>query len=197
MSNGHGDMSSSTKTNSGKEPSTRWNTIRGYLMEFTRDELIDTVIHDCYESDPEIQQALGAKFVPSREAANRLRRRVMNLVYPNPLQDLPIQPGEALRLIRKYLRISDDRHTTIAMLLDGIEAGTAQAVDLGIDTDPYFNAIEQMLKMVTTLSPEFARKDRRTIRDRLIRIAREGKGVGGGLEEMLTETVASLRQMCR
>ena len=172
-----------------------WSSIKSRLQTLDKSGLID-LLHAVYESDSEIQQALAAKFVRSDQGINRIRRRIINLVYPNPLGSLPIRAGEALKVIKKFYKVSDDASATSAMLLDGIEAGTAQAYDLGIEDETYFNALGQMMRMLVMFPPELSRQDRRTIRDRILRIYKTGKDVGWGHAEELGETLKAVRRMC-
>jgi len=173
-----------------------WSSIKACLESLDKGRLID-LIHTLYESDAEIQQALTARFLPSDQGIDRIRRRIMNLVYPNPLGSLPPRAGNALKVIKKFYTVSDDPSTTSAMLLDGIEAGTAQADDLGIEDEAYFNALGQMLRMLVKLQAELPRQDRRTIRDRLLKINQRGKNVGWGHAEQLADAVKAIREMCR
>jgi hypothetical protein len=173
-----------------------WSSIKAYLHSLDKSGLID-LIHGIYESDADIQHALAAKFIPSDSRINRIRRRIGNLVYPDPLGTLPIRAGDALKTIRKFYRVSEDPSATSDLLLDGIEAGTTQAADLGIEDGSYFNALGQMVRMLVTLQAELPRRDRRTIRTRLVRIYKTGKDVGWGHGEQLAEAVTALRRMCR
>jgi hypothetical protein len=127
-----------------------WNSIKVYLHSLDKSGLID-LIHRIYESDADVQQALAAKIIRSDQAIDRIRRRIVNLVYPDPLGILPIRAGDALKTIRKFYMVSGDPSATAALLLDGIEAGTDQAADLGIEDETYFNALRQMVRMLVTL----------------------------------------------
>ena len=173
-----------------------WSSIKVYLHSLDKSGLID-LIHRIYESDADIQQALAAKFIPSDPRINRIRKRIGNLVYPDPLGTLPIRAGDVLKTIKKFYMVSEDPCATSALLLDGIEAGTAQATDLGIEDETYFNTLGEMVRMLVTLQAELPRRDQRTIRDGLVRIYKTGKDVGWGHGEQLAEAVKALRRMCR
>ncbi len=173
-----------------------WNSIKVYLHSLDKSGLIE-LIHRIYESDADLQQALAAKLISSDPGINRIRKRIMNLVYPDPLGTLPIRAGDALKTIRKFYMVSEDPSATSALLLDGIEAGTDQAADLGIEDETYFNALGQMVQMLMELQAELPSRDRRTSRTRLVRIYKTGKDVGWGHGEQLAEAVKALRQMCR
>jgi len=121
----------------------------------------------------------------------------MNLVYPNPLGSLPIRAGDALKIIKKFYKISDDPSATAAMLLDGIEAGTGQADDLGIEGDTYFIVLGQMMRMLVALQEKLPRKDRRDIRDRLVRIYDLNKNIAWGHGDQLREVVRAVRRLSR
>lgn len=177
-------------------PRESWGSIKGCLQSLDKSGLID-VIHTICQSDAEIQQALAASFFPSEKGISRIRTRIVNLIYPNPLGTLPIRAGDALRTIRKFFKISGDPSATCAILLDGIEAGTAQANDLGLEDEAYFNALEQMLQMLVTLQAELPRQSRRAIRNRLTRVCENGKEIGFGYGERLLEAVRTVRGKCR
>lgn len=173
-----------------------WNSIKVYLHSLDKSGLID-LIHRIYESDADVQQALAAKIIRSDQAIDRIRKRIMNFVYPDPFGALPIRAGDALKTIRKFYVVSGDPCAASALLLDGIEAGTDQAADQGIEDEAYFNTLGQMVQMLVTLQAELPRRDRRTSRDRLVRIYKTGKDVGWGHGEQLAEAVTALRRMCR
>lgn len=177
-------------------PRETWSSIKECLQSLDKSGLIE-VIHTICQSDTETQQALAASFFPSEKGINQIRTRIINLIYPNPLGTLPIRAGDALRTIRKFFKISGDPSATSTMLLDGIEAGTAQANDLGLEDEAYFNALEQMLKMLVTLQAELPRQSRRVIRNRLTSIYENGKGVGLGYGDRLLEAVKTVRGKCR
>ena len=180
----------------GSKQQDTWGSMKSILHSLDKSELID-LIHAVYQSDLEIQQALTARFFPSLKGINRIRMRIMNLIYPNPMGTLPIRAGDALRTIRKFYRVSENPTATCAMLLDAIEAGTAQAYDLGVEDETYFNALGQMLRMLVRIQGEFPREGRRVTRNRLVRISKSGSGIGWGLDEELREALRTLREMCR
>jgi hypothetical protein len=173
-----------------------WTGIKACLQTMDKNGLVD-LIHRLYESDPEIQQGLSMKFDPTDKCVNRARRRVMNLVYPNPMGSLPIRAGDALKVIKKFYKISEDQFSTCAMLLDGIEAGTVQAEDIGIEDDSYFNALGQMMRMLISLQSELPQKVRRQMLTRVVRIHEHGKNVAYGHGYGLTETLREMRRLCR
>jgi hypothetical protein len=159
-------------------------------------DLVD-LIHTIYESDPEVQQGLTMRFVPSERCITRARKRIVDLVYPDPLGIRPIQADKAVKAIKKFYRVSEDPVSTCAMLLDGIEAGTAQAEDIGIEDDSYFSALDRMMGMLVSLQNELSRQARRQNLSRMVRIHKHGRDVAFGHGYGLTETLEEMRRLCR
>ena len=174
---------------------THWSAIKVYLRELGTDGLID-LIHDLYRSSPDVRLGLQARFFPTEDLINGIRKRIILQVYPDPLGSRRIQVREALNMIRKFHGISGDTHSATAMLLDGIEAGTAQARDLGVEDDAYFNGLSAMMKMLVSLMHELSRPTRRVIGNRLKRIYENGKDVGWGHSDELRKTLKEVRNAC-
>jgi hypothetical protein len=177
-------------------PRETWAPIKGCLQLLDKSELIE-LIHTIYQGDAQIQAALTVRFFPSSKSIDQIRTHIINMIYPNPMGTRPIRASDAFKTIRKFFSISGDPSATCAMLLDGIEAGTAQAKDIGVEDETYFNALEKMIQMLMTLHAELPRQSRRVVRDRLIRIYDYGKGVGFGYDERLLEGVKTIRSKCR
>ena len=186
----------SSKPKSNPPPRGIWAGIKTRLKTMERNNLVD-LIHTMYESDPEIQQGLAMRFVPSEKCVTRARKRIADLVYPDPLGGDPIQADEAVKSIKMFYRVSEDPVSTCTMLLDGIGAGTAQAEDIGIEDDSYFAALDQMMRMLVSLQNELSRQARRQILSRMVRIHKHGKDVAFGHGDGLTETLEELRRLCR
>ena len=111
--NSAGDMNSSKAVSQSPTPGT-WASIKARLQSVERIGLVD-LIHVLYESDPEIQQGLVMRFAPSEKCITPARKRIVDLVYPDPLGSLPIQADEAVEVIKKFHKISRDPISTCAM----------------------------------------------------------------------------------
>lgn len=83
------------------------------------------------------------------------------------------------------------------MLLDGIEAGTAQARDLGVEDDAYFNGLSAMMKILVSLIHELPRRTGRVIAKRFDRIYENEKGGGWIHSEVLLKILKEVRRSCR
>ena len=170
-----------------------WHGVKANLAAMDKDSIVD-LIHALYDSDPEIQQGLLMRFVPAAMALTRLRRRVVNLVYPDPLGTLTFEAGAAFKLIRKLYKISGDPQATCELLLDGIEAGTAQAGDIGVEDDSYFIALGQMMKMLVSLQEKLPQRVRTRVLARFSKIHETGNDLAYGLGFDLTDTLTALRR---
>jgi len=158
--------------------------------------LVD-LIHAMYDSDAKIKRGLIMRFVPSEKCLTKARKQVVALVYPDPLGSDPILVDEALNGIKTFYAVSGDASSTCEMLLDGIEVGTAQAVDLGIEDASYFNDLATMMSMVISLQKGLSRPVRRQMLARVVRIHKLGKTVAFWHGETLTEMLRSMRRLSR
>ncbi len=186
----------SSKPKSKRPPRGAWAGIKTRLKSMDGNDLVD-LIHTIYESDPEVKQGLEMRFVPSEECITRARKRIVDLVYPDPLGSRSIQADKAFKAIKKFYRVSEDPVSTCTMLLDGIGAGTAQAEDIGVEDDGYFAALDRMMRMLVSLQNELSRQARRLNLSRMVGIHKHGRNVAYGHGYGLTETLEELRRLYR
>jgi hypothetical protein len=158
--------------------------------------LVD-LIHAMYDSDPDIKRGLIMRFAPSDKCLTLARKQVVDLVYPDPLGGDPILVDEALIRIQKFHAVSRDGVSTCELLLDALEAGTAQAEGLGIEDARYFNNLAAMMSMVISLQKGLSRPARKQILARVVRIHKRGKTVAFWHGEALTEMLQSMRRLSR
>ena len=187
------------KANSKRNASTlsgNWRGVKSSLISMDKSGLVD-LIHAMYDSDAKIKRGLIMRFVPSEKCLTKARKQVVALVYPDPLGSDPILVDEALNGIKTFYAVSGDASSTCEILLDGIEAGTAQAVDLGIEDASYFNDLATMMSMVISLQKGLSRPVRRQMLARVVRIHKLGKTVAFWHGETLTQMLRSMRRLSR
>ena len=173
-----------------------WRGVKSSLISMDKSGLVD-LIHAMYDSDAKIKRGLIMRFVPSEKCLTKARKQVVALVYPDPLGSDPILVDEALNGINTFYAVSGDASSTCEILLDGIEAGTAQAVDLGIEDASYFNDLATMMSMVISLQKGLSRPVRRQMLARVVRIHKLGKTVAFWHGETLTQMLRSMRRLSR
>jgi len=71
-----------------------------------------------------------------------------------------------------------------------VEAGTEQAFDLGFGDEAYFGSLERVLRSVVEALPALAESDRRSIVQRLQRVAERSDSTGWGFGDAVREITA-------
>lgn len=102
----------------------------------------------------------------------------------------PVRVGEAERLIRLYRLSTGDESGAADLMVSLVEAGTEQAVDLGFGDEAYFGSLERVLRSVVEALPALAESDRRSIVQRLQRVAERSDSTGWGFGDAVREITA-------
>ena len=84
------------------------------------------LIHDLYEIDVLNRRALHERFASSNATFKGYRDLVRAAVFPDPLGRQPIRLREAAATIREYPLATGNLTGTVDLMLDFVEAGTAQ-----------------------------------------------------------------------
>jgi len=156
------------------------------LKGFGASELV-TVVHDLYQASPENRQFLRGRFLPSAADLEKYRSRVMDAVYPDPFSRKRVRVREAERLIRHYRLSTGDQPGVVELMLVMVEAGTAQAVDLGYGDGAYFASLERVLRSVVQALPSLPESARPSIVERLQELARNAEAMGWGYGDAVRE----------
>jgi hypothetical protein len=128
------------------------------------------IIHDLYDANPANRRYLQTRFGDARSARKEYRALVREAVFPDPLTRRPIRLRDANAAITQFSRATGDVGGTVDLMLELVEAGTEQAVDLGYGDDAYFAALERKLDEVMELLDALSEEDRMTAVARLIRL---------------------------
>jgi hypothetical protein len=128
------------------------------------------LIHDMYEIDGLTRRVLHERFAPNTATFQRYRNLVRAAVFPDPLSYRSIRLREAAATIREYQRATGNLTGTVDLMLDFVEAGTAQAADLGYGEATYFTALERKVNEIVGLLHTLPSAERRLRTERLIRL---------------------------
>jgi len=168
-----------------------WAHVKASLEKLDRIGLM-ALIHDMYEIDGVNRRVLHERFVPNNATFQRYRKLVRGAVFPDPLSDRPIRLREAAATIREYQRATGNLTGTVDLMLDFVEAGTAQAADLGYGDDAYFAALERKVNEIVNLLDTLPSAERRPRTARLIRLAEYQGMIGWGYGDFLADVAAKL-----
>jgi hypothetical protein len=136
----------------------------------------------------------------SRRATRRSSVIVISFappVFPNPLGHQSIRLREAAATIREYHRATGNLTGTVDLMLDFVEAGTAQAADLGYGDDTYFAALERKVNEIVGLLDTLPPAERRPRAERLVRLGEYQGAIGWGYGGFLADVAAKLRGRSR
>jgi hypothetical protein len=113
-------------------------------------------------------------------------------VFPDPLSRRPVRLREATATIREYQRATGNLTGTVDLMLDFVEAGTAQAANLGYGDEAYFTALERKVNEIVALLDTLPSADRRPRTERLIRFGEYQGTIGWGYCDFLADVAAKL-----
>lgn len=109
----------------------RWTDLKARLETFDRAGLLG-FIADLYEANPANRRFFESRLLPESGAIEGYRRIVATAIYPDPFSRRPVSVREANAAIAEYRRATGDVVGTVDLMLTFVEAGTEQAVDLGL-----------------------------------------------------------------
>src|SRR6266487_747494 len=166
-----------------------WGAIKAKLKGLTAAELV-TLVGDLYQASPENRQFLRGRLVPTAADLEEYRNRVTDAVYPDPLSRNRVRIGEAERLIRHYRISTADDSGAVDLMVSLVEAGTEQAVDLGIGDDGYFASLERVLESAVKAVPSLPVSSQVSLVQRLRRVAERSSSAGWGYGDAVREITA-------
>lgn len=113
-------------------------------------------------------------------------------VYPDPLSRRLIRLRDASATIVDYKRSTGDVAGVVDLLLTFVEAGTAQAADLGYGDDTYFVTLERKLTEAVSLLEGLPEPARAESVARIIRLGAYQAKIGWGYGDVLADIAARL-----
>lgn len=168
-----------------------WARVKASLEKMDRIGLM-ALIRDLYEIDGLNRRVLHERFASSSATFQRYRDLVRAAVFPDPLGHQPIRLREATATIREYQPATGNLMGTVDLMLDFVEAGTAQAADLGYGDDTYFAALERKVNEIVGLLDTLPPAERRPRAERLIRLGEYQGAIGWGYCDFLADVAARL-----
>ena len=173
--------------------SPRWSDIRAGLDGCDRNGLIG-LVRDLYGASQTNRRFLHARYAPSAGVLEDYRRLVSEAVAPDPFSRQPVRLRDATAAITEYRRATGDVAGCVDLMLEFVEAGTAQTADLGGGDDAYFSALERKVQEVIRALGELSDEQRGTAIDRLIQLGQYGDRIGWGYGDFLLEIAAKLQK---
>jgi hypothetical protein len=172
-----------------------WGAIKTRLKGLSATELVN-LFRDLYQASPENRQFLRGRLVRTEAHLERYHDRVIDAVYPDPFSRRPIRIPEAERLIRHYRLSTVDESGTVDLMLTLVEAGTEQAVDLGLgDDEAYFASLERVLESVVKAVPSLPEPVQRNIVQRLQRLAERSASTAFGFGDAVRQITAPVTSL--
>jgi hypothetical protein len=172
----------------------RWSDVKARLTALDAKALI-ALIKELHDADPAARRFLRARFASSNATAEEYRRRIVEAVYPDPLSRKRIRLKEAAAMITEYRRSTNDPVGTMDLMLSFVEAGTAQAADLGIGGMDYYSPLEHMLEQIVRGIHALSPADRVRPFERLIACRDLGERIGWGFGDSLQDAVAEVEEL--
>jgi hypothetical protein len=173
--------------------SPRWSDIKAALDGCDRNGLIG-LLRDLYEASETNRRFLHARYASSAGVLEDYRRRVSQAVAPDPFSRQPVRLRDATAAITEYRRATGDVAGCVDLMLEFVEAGTAQTADVGGGDDAYFSALERKVREVMRALGDLADTQRAAAIDRLIQLGQYGDQIGWGYGDFLLEMAAKLQK---
>ena len=152
------------------------------------------IVRDLYEASSSNRRFLHARLVSAAGTLDEYRHLVETAVFPDPLSQRAIRLRDAGAAITNYKRSTGDLIGVVDLLLTFVEAGTAQAADLGYGDDAYFLALERKVNEVISLLDSLPAEARDRSVARLIHLARYQDKIGWGYGDHLANIAARLER---
>lgn len=167
-----------------------WGAIKAKLKALSATELV-ALLSDLYQASPENRHFLEGRLVPTAAHLERYRDRVIDAVYPDPLSRKRVRISEAERLIRHYHLSTRNKSGAVDLMVSLVEAGTEQAVDLGLgDDESYFASLERVLESAVEALPSLPVSAQPSLVERLRQVAERSQPTGFGYGDAVREITA-------
>jgi hypothetical protein len=170
----------------------RWSDIKAGLESCDRNGLIG-LLRDLYEASETNRRFLHARYTPSAGVLEDYRRRVSDLVAPDPFSRQPVRLRDATAAITEYRRATGDVAGCVELMLEFVEAATEQTADIGGGDDAYFSALERKIREIMRALGDLDDTQRQAAIGRLIQLSKYGDQIGWGYGDFLLETAATLQ----
>ena len=118
-------------------------------------------------------------------------------VFPDSLSRRPIRLRDASATIVEYKRSTGDLAGVVDLLLTFVEAGTAQAADLGYGDETYFVTLERKLTEAVSLFEGLPEEARAESVERIIRLGTYQTKIGWGYGDFLADIAARVPRKAR
>ena len=168
-----------------------WTDVKARLGRMDRPGLLG-VIRDLYEASNPNRRFLHARFAAETPVIEEYRRLVTDAVFPDPLSRRQIRLRDANATIAEYKRATGDLGGTVDLMLEFVEAGTEQSVDLGYGDDAYFAALERKVEEVVRSLDALPEAGRRSATARLIKLGEHRGEIGWGYGDFLGDVATRL-----
>ena len=173
--------------------SPRWSDVKKVLDGCDRNGLIG-LLRDLYEASDTNRRFLHARYASSADVLEDYRRRVSKAVAPDPLSSQRVRLRDATAAITEYRRATGDVAGCVDLMLEFVEAATAQTADIGGGDDAFFSALERKVREVMGALDDLPDKQRGAAIDRLIRLGQYGGQIGWGYGDFLLDIAADLQK---
>ena len=163
-----------------------WSNVRASPGSMDRAGLVG-LIRDLYQSSTANRRFVHARFVRAASTPGEYRDLVARAVFQDPLSQRPIRLREAAAAITDYKRSTGDLVGVVDLLLTFVEAGTAQAADVGYGDEGYFSTLERRLTEAATLLDGLPDAVRVEATGRIVRLAKYRGQIGWGYGDYLAD----------
>jgi hypothetical protein len=166
-----------------------WGKLKERLARSTPAELL-TILRDLHDLSPENRRFLQARFLSTGADLEHYRQQVRDAIYPATFGRRPTSIAAAKRAIMLYERATADPVGTLDLRLTFVEEGTAQALDLGVDDERYFDSLASMVTMVLDSYSRLPAETREEFLPRLERLRDVASPLGWGYGDFVRDALA-------
>ena len=176
-----------------------WTEIENRLRELPIDDVVKLMrgLHDLSPQNKAWLQAQLLSVAQDTQYLEDCRRKVVNYVYKKT-KGMPSTPRfrEAKKVISEYRKSTDDLRGTLDLMLTYFERGHEFTLDFGDIDDPFYTALENILKrFAVELRRSPAKHELYELFKPRLMALRKNSGIGWGYGDYIQETIDDLEKL--
>lgn len=166
----------------------RWHELRATLAAQGSAELVN-LVRDLHDLSQENRDFLNARYFASADRLGLYKELIEESLYPDVCSNKPIRISAAKKALSQYAKATKDEAGTLELMVYFVERGTQCAVDLGVDDEAFYSAMESMFGRVLKSLKRSDTEKRDHFLSRLAAIRNAARDVGWGYFDYLGDAL--------
>lgn len=166
----------------------RWHGLRAALAAQSSAELVN-LVRDLHDLSQEKREFLNTRYFVSADRLGPYKELIEDSLYPDVCSNKPIRILAAKKALGQYTKATNDDAGTLELMVYFVERGTQCAVDLGIDDEAFYSAMESMFGRVLKTLKRSGTVERDRFLPRLAAIRNAARNIGWGYYDCLGDAL--------